>query len=250
MARKPTLMILGTFHMANPGRDLVNLEADDVLTPRRQGEIRELVQRLRAFRASRVAVEVDRRHQQALDERYRAYRAGHRELDRSEVEQIGFRLARALGHPRVYAVDALQDTPIDPGETDFPTFAREHGQEDLLDAVLAEGARWKAREQAILEKGTILDLLRHLNQPEVQKKQHRVYFTIVRIGAGDRYPGASWVQAWYGRNLRIFANLIRLVTSPDDRILLIIGAGHVYLLERFARESAFFRVARPLRYLT
>ena len=248
MPRKPVLMILGTYHMANPGRDLINLEADDVLTPRRQKEIQELVQRLLAFHPTKVAVEVDVRHQQALDERYRACCEGRREPGPDEVEQIGFRLACALGHPRVYAVDWREGSEM-PEDMDFLTFAKEHGQQEFLEAAFAEGERWKAVEKAILEGGTVMDLLRHLNQPRMLRRTHRISFTIARIGEGKRYPGANWLQAWYGRNLRIFVNLTRLVTSPDERILLVIGAGHVYLLEQFARESAFFQVTRPLPYL-
>ena len=246
---KPVLMILGTYHMANPGRDLINLEADDVRTPRRQREIRELVRRLQGFRPTKVAVEVDVRHQQTLDERYRACCEGRREPGPDEVEQIGFRLACALGHPRVYAVDWQEGSGM-PEDTDFLTFAKEHGQQALLEAVFAEGERWKAREKAILEKGTVMDLLRHLNQPRVLRRTHRVSFTIARIGEGGRYSGANWLQAWYGRNLKIFVNLTRLAASPEERILLVIGAGHAYLLEQFARESGFFQVVRPLPYLT
>ena len=33
------------------------------------------------------------------------------------------------------------------------------------------------------------------------------------------------------------------------RILLIIGAGHVYLLKRFAIESGFFKIENVLKYL-
>ena len=38
---KPTLMVLATYHMNNPGRDAVNVKADDVLAPKRQREIEE-----------------------------------------------------------------------------------------------------------------------------------------------------------------------------------------------------------------
>lgn len=33
------VLVLGVYHMANPGRDVANLEADDVLSTRRQTEI-------------------------------------------------------------------------------------------------------------------------------------------------------------------------------------------------------------------
>ena len=246
---KPTLMILGTYHMANPGQDLINLEADDVLAPKRQQEIEELVRRLKVFRPTKIAVEVDPQDQDELHERYRAYCEGRRALERTEVEQIGFRLARTLGHPRLYPVDWFRDEPIDPKDVDFFAFAREHGQQPLLDRIFAEGERHAAKEKAVLEQGTVSDLLRYLNHPSALRRSHRVYFTIARIGEGDRYPGAQWVQHWYGRNLKIFINLTRLVESPDDRILLIIGAGHVYLLRQFAKESGFFQLESPLRYL-
>ena len=32
------VMVLGTYHMGNPGRDLVNVRADDVTAPKRQAE--------------------------------------------------------------------------------------------------------------------------------------------------------------------------------------------------------------------
>src|SRR5687768_9700590 len=48
------IMILGMYHMANPGLDAVNLDADDVLLPRRQREIQELVNRLAKFRPTKI----------------------------------------------------------------------------------------------------------------------------------------------------------------------------------------------------
>jgi hypothetical protein len=40
------ILILGTCHMEHPGLDAVNLEADDVLLPRRQRELSELIEKL------------------------------------------------------------------------------------------------------------------------------------------------------------------------------------------------------------
>ena len=41
--KKAHVLVLGTFHMANPGRDIFNLKVDDVLTEKRQKEIAETV---------------------------------------------------------------------------------------------------------------------------------------------------------------------------------------------------------------
>ena len=104
------VLVLGVYHMANPGRDIFNMQADDVLAPRRQAEIAQLVEVLRRFQPTKVAVERD-----VWDSRvpkdYADYLAGKHELTRNEVEQVGFRLARELGHKTVYPVDTDGEFP-------------------------------------------------------------------------------------------------------------------------------------------
>lgn len=43
ITRKPTVLVLAISHMNNPGRDVLNAHWDDVLTEKRQKEIREFV---------------------------------------------------------------------------------------------------------------------------------------------------------------------------------------------------------------
>src|SRR5260370_16794190 len=51
------IMILGTYHMNNPGLDSVNLNADDVLSERRQAQINELLDKLARFKPTKIAIE-------------------------------------------------------------------------------------------------------------------------------------------------------------------------------------------------
>ena len=37
------VLVLGVYHMANPGRDIFNMQADDVLAPKRQAEIAQVI---------------------------------------------------------------------------------------------------------------------------------------------------------------------------------------------------------------
>lgn len=41
------------------------------------------------------------------------------------------------------------------------------------------------------------------------------------------WAGADLVSDWFRRNMRIHANVVRLVSSPDERVLVIYGAGHL-----------------------
>ncbi len=246
---KPTLMILGTYHMANPGKDVVNFKADDVLSPKRQYEVEQLVERLKEFKPMKIAVEVEPEDDAELKERYRNYLNGSYQLGRNEVEQIGFRLARAMGHHKVYPVDWNKSYPVDFTTIDFESFAKANNQKSLLEEAYSKSQSDVDRMEEIQAEGSLIDLYRFINQPKKLREGHRIYFTLARIGENGQYPGADWVQYWYGRNLKIFVNLTRITESNDDRILLIIGSGHVWVLQRFVEDSGYYILKSPLKYL-
>lgn len=242
------LMILGTYHMGNPGKDIVNFKADDVLTPKRQHEIGQLIQLLKEFKPTKIAVEVDSEKASELEERYQDYLNGSYQLGCNEVDQIGFRLAKAMGHCKVYAVDWFRPLPVEMATIDFEHFAEANNQKSLLKEVYNKIQSFVAKDEEIQKKGSLIDLHRFLNQPKNLRKEHQLYFTIARIGKDDQYPGADWVQYWYGRNLKIFVNLTR-ITQPGDRILLIIGAGHIWVLQQIVEDSGYYLLETPLKYL-
>ena len=53
------VLVLGVYHMANPGRDVFNMQADDVLALKRQGEIAQVIEALKKFHPTKVAIEAD-----------------------------------------------------------------------------------------------------------------------------------------------------------------------------------------------
>lgn len=250
MTQKPKLMILGSYHMANPGKDVINFKANDVLTPKSQREVEQLVKRLKEFKPTKIAAEVELEKYDELEERYQNYLNGGYQLGRNEVDQIGFRLARAMGHHKVYPVDWNKPPPGDFATIDFESFAKANNQKSLLEEAYSRGRSLVAKEEEIQEKGSLIDLYRFINQPKNLREEHQIYFTLARIGKNDQYPGADWVQYWYGRNLKIFVNLTRITGSDDDRILLIIGSGHVWVFQQFAEDSGYYILESPLKYLT
>ena len=58
-----------------------------------------------------------------------------------------------------------------------------------------------------------------------------------KLGRGDDYFGADLKTAWYNRNLRIFHNIQHATSGPGDRILIVIGSGHVPILRHAAQAS-------------
>ncbi len=249
-AAKPALLILGTPHFGNPGRDTVNVRVPDVMSPERQREIEAIVARLAAFRPTRVAVEWPADEQARLDQRYADYRAGRFQLTANERDQIGLRLAARLGLERVDAADWSGDPPGGWPPYDYPAWAEAHGR----------GAEWRAwvarfQEEAnasarLMACTPVSAWVRSVNTPAYRLANHRTYYYVARIGdaRGDN-PGAAWVGTWYTRNLRILNNLRALARGPQDRVVAIYGAGHGYLLDQQARESDAFAVVDSLAYL-
>lgn len=52
------------------------------------------------------------------------------------------------------------------------------------------------------------------------------------------YAGPDLIASWFERNIRIYANIHALATSPNDRILVIIGAGHFGWLRQYVVDDA------------
>ena len=260
MTKKPIVMILGSTHLANPGIDVFNTKMDDVLAPKRQREIEQLVEQLKEFKPTKIALERDPRSDAETNTNYQNYLKGTYELKRDEHNQIGYRLAKLMGHSRLYGVDYWpKDWPIfgkiDRHLVDYRGFAEEHNQKHLLytppvteGKIITDkdGTTWIEPEKY----QSIIEMYIQDNQPEDIRADHQHYLQIAKIALGDQYPGANWVaHFWYARNLKTFVNLTRITESADDRILLIIGAAHVFLIQQFLEDSGDYIIESPLEYL-
>ena len=226
------VLVLGVYHMANPGRDIFNMQADDVLAPKRQAEMAQVIAALKRFNPTKVAVERDPGDDR-LSKGYSDYVAGTRELTRNEIEQIGFRLAKELGHKSVYGVDA-------DGEFPYPRlvkYAQATGRAKELEALTGEiGAMVKAQD-AYLASHTILETLLYMNADAKVAEDVGFYYRQVHFGEAWDWAGADLVADWFRRNVRIFSNVVQLADSPNERILVIFGAGHLgWLRHDFASD--------------
>lgn len=246
-APRPAILLLGTGHWSNPGLDYRQTEFDDMLAPRRQREIEEVADSLAVFGATKVALEVERQHEPALIADYEAYLHGKFELTANERHQIGFRLASMHDHPQVYGVDWHHPTqPI--GWDDAISFARRHAQERLI-SFFTDTDRCPDEDQTRVQRTHVRDLLIEASDMLSLAENHRVYMDLAQVGDGDNYIGADVILRWYERNMKIFVNICRLVSSPDDRVLVVIGGGHLPLLAHFIEGSGRYTLEQASSYL-
>lgn len=247
LSQRPTLMVLGSVHLGNPNRDVHDANVDDVLAPERQRQIEAVVDALAAWKPTRVAVEWPHKDQAKLDQRYADYRAGELQLKADEVDQIGLRLAAKLNLPRVDAVDWNNDLPGVDADYDWQVGAK-LGHEEARFAALSD-PQISRDQTGLVRTQTVAGFLRRINEPNYLADMNRIYYDLALLGGSEINPGANWVGAWHARNLKILDNLIRLDALPSERILLLIGAGHAYLLNEYAPDSHAFRLERPGAWL-
>jgi hypothetical protein len=236
---KPQVMILGTYHMHNPKMDVLKHEIRDTLSPERQKEILTLVASLKRFQPTRIAVESDPRTSKRQEE-FAAYVAGRRVLTANEIDQLGFRIAKDLGHPDLCLFDHQGPYP-------YPA-VHEWLKKQGVDVDAGLGQRQRRAEQAD-RVFTVGQKLAIANSDEDLRLAH--WRELKSIDAGDPVdgPGPNLVAAWYERNLRMFARLRACPRSNEERLLVIVGAGHAKLLRDFVRDSPDLDFVSPLAYL-
>lgn len=235
------VIVLGTVHLSNTNLDALNVAVDDVFAEKRQAELAEVDAALARFAPTAVALEWP---SETVAERYPQYLAGALEPSRNEVVQIGFRLARTAGVDRVHGIDVEGDFPFDP----VIAYAQAHGQTPIIDAAMASLESAVAATQQVVDSQSIGALLAHLNDPGRLAADHGFYRTMLRIGGGAEQPGVALLAAWQKRNLETCARLIQLA-RPGDRIVVLFGAGHAFLLRQCVSETPGFELVDPLEFL-
>lgn len=241
---KPVVLVLGTYHMGNPGLDLNNVRADDVRAEKRQKEIADFLLVLKKFNPTKIAVEVSPDKAKYL-EKYALYTNGKYDLSANEIDQIAFRLAKELNQKQVYPIDWQ-------GRFDFDKVqasAKANGQESFLNQMVDFGKTETARFEALMKTATVTELLRDMNDERRVEAMHKPYMAMLRIGAGADFAGADLVRDWYERNLKIYGNIARLAESPNERILVLIGGGHAKLLQQFVLDAGEMDLERLSKYL-
>ncbi|MFP7478303.1 DUF5694 domain-containing protein [Terribacillus saccharophilus] len=248
---KPSVLVLGTFHMGERGdRDIYKQDTRDMKAKKQQDEIEEVVECIKLFNPTKIAVEFESIRADLLDSQYNDYAKQGIEdaLESDEIHQIGFRLAKELGHDKLFPVD--WNRPVGGVPLGYVYDFLKDIDQELYDQVVEEGERNNENIQFLLDTKTIREVLVYLNDPRNTKKQQETYMKFALAAYEDFYVGIDWLtNYWYRRNLIIFTNIMRHVQKPDERILVIYGAGHKYLLDNFFNESAMFHVHAVSDYL-
>lgn len=246
------VMTLGSFHFdrSGDGSDVVASNSIDITSTESQAQIEALVDEIVAdFHPTIIAVEWMPRLQATFDSLYREYRAGNWELVKNEAFQIGFRVAAALDLPTIYCVDNRPPQPESLNEIDdWEAYADSLGHTAVMTEYDADNQAFNEYMDQMLTQLDLLQYLKLVNSPEHVRRYKQLSLTgLVHLGHGDLYPGADLTGNWYRRNTRIFSNVRNLCQSKEERVLIIYGAGHKWVLDELFDGSPEFEVVQPFR---
>lgn len=233
----PQVLVLGSFHFGYYNLDAHKTEADyqvDVLDKQRQQELDSLVALISAFKPTKIAVESGR-NTGYLMHMYRDWKKGTADLRRNEIDQIGFRLMRDFNLDTIYGINAVpfvfdiwdhRDSSVL-----HPIFDSIYADWDFqaTDTISLRYNRYYDLDDSIATKMPLYDYFALINDDRMLDRGYGAYlngdFTL-----GDSRGADALAMHWYSRNLRIYRNIQDITTGPDDRILVIIGAGHAAIL--------------------
>ncbi len=248
------VLTLGSFHFAFHNLDLIKTNTEDqidVLDPKYQQEIEEIVERIAKFKPTIIAIERDPGNQSKYDSLYNQYLLGNYHLRRGEEEQIGFRIAKMMKLKTLYCVNA---------------WGRDY---EVLDSVLenkdslenkkfmqfftkyADTIKQYFPKPIFKTKGIRAELIQKNDSENIKSDFGTYLLGIFKYETKDNeYFGPDFVTGWwFNRNLRIFRNIQRIEAKPTDRILVIFGAGHMNLLNLFFNSSPEYKLLKVNDYL-
>lgn len=239
---KTKVLVVGSFHFDYPNLDAHKTKKEDqidVLSPKTAKEVTELVEYIKRFKPTKIAIEAwpDWNANQKLKE----YNEGKHRDQRDERYQLAMRIANELTINELYSIDAesvLDDLEKQFGKTDSVFFKKLMKDYDFRsDDPISQQftAFYKSSEPKNFK--SLLDNFIYMNSKESHRYGYGAYLS------GDfklrEYDGADMLALyWYSRNLRMFRNIQKIPHNSEDRILVIAGNGHAAVLRQLFTASA------------
>jgi hypothetical protein len=235
---KTQVLIVGTFHFDYPGLDVIKTEDKDkidVLTEPKKSEITELVNYIKKFKPTKIAIEAFPNWK--ATEKLRKYKNGEYKEKRDERFQLAMRIANEIKLDTLYSIDA-ESFDNDLVKLDSVYFKKlfkdfDFESNDKFDKMYMDLFKY---EEKLPTKTNLLKYFKHINSEEYHKLGYGAY--LVGDFKLDNQRGADILSIWwYNRNLRIFRKLQEITESSNDRILVIFGNGHVSILRQLLESS-------------
>ncbi len=243
------VMLLGVYHFEGSQRDAVSGGPQDYSNHARQAELDDLIARLARWKPEQIAVEWPLSFADSTSALFARYvAAGGKSTSQNEVVQIGFRLARRLGHSTVYPID--YQMPIG-NDSLGALLARRPDLQRRADSIVAA---LRTESDSGERASATLSIVARLRQANETPALHAgnsgsMFGSWLAAGEGTNLGGPRLLARWYERNFYMAHNLTRGLLSDTRRVLVVVGSSHVPPLRNILDESPQFCPVSPLTLL-
>lgn len=230
------ILLVGTFHLSDTS-DLNTLSEKDK-SKYGDSDFEKLAGDLAKFQADQVFVEYPFHLQEQLTSIYRSQEVEeiNEGFKENEIFQIGFRLAKMLGHNTIYAVDWNEQ----PEESIDLGLIAEGQSKTEFNEIMNRIQMVIGKLSSIIQQGDIIELYKYINSHEYTVNDHQVYLDLMQL---DDEIGFDWVtKYWYYRNLKIVRNIKKSILPETKRAVILYGSGHNYLLKQQLEDDKTIKV--------
>lgn len=247
----PKILLVGTYHFGYPGLDTHktnDANKVDINSPQRQKEVEDLVEYIARYKPTKILVETGP-NTGFLVERYNEWKKNKGTLKKREIDQIGFRLMDQFDIDTLYGIDAysLSRELIQSKDSIYakPIFERIYRtQPDSLTESDFEKKYWEwydLQDKRCVDM-KLLDYFLEMNSDYHINRMHGHYILSDKT---DSYSGIDGMMLnWYSRNLRILKNVQKISTNPEDKLMILIGSGHVPILKHLFESSPEYELVK------
>lgn len=233
--KKKQILLFGSFHFENPGLDVAKVNTFDVMTDKSQKELENITDKIKKFGPDKIFVEWNYQKQAKLDQFFAKNTDSLLKNDSDERVQVALRSAKKLGLKKLYAIDY--------NETDFPydSLVKEMKTANQFDLIKTNEETMKHYQtdfNSKITKYSLTQLLLDVNKPDLSWYLQ----TAIKGGKTDNFVGAFLVSEWYRRNLYMYALITKLTESKDDKIMVLLGAGHTEIIREFVEHNHDFEI--------
>lgn len=236
--KKIPVLVVGTFHFNYPNLDVIKTNYSDkidVLTNPKKEEITQIVNYIKKFKPTKIAIEAD--SSWGATDKLRRYKKGELRDKRDERYQLGIRIAAELNLDTLFSIDA-ESLDGDLIQLDSIYFKKLFKDFDFAthDTIWGMYKKWFEYEDRLPSRINLLEYLKRINSREHHRLEYGAY--LVGDFKLDNQRGADILSIWwYNRNLRIFRKLQEITQNKSERILLIFGNGHAAVLRQLLESS-------------
>lgn len=230
------ILLVGTFHFSDTS-DLNTLSEKDK-RKYSDSDFEKLAIDLAKFQADQVFVEYPFHLQEHLTSIYRSAEVEeiNEAFKKNEIYQIGFRLAKILGHDAIYAVDWNEQ----PEESIDLGLVAEGESKTEFEKIMNRVKLVLEKLSTIIQQGDIIELYKYINSYENIVNDHKVYLDLMQL---DDEMAFEWVMRyWYYRNSKIVRNIKKSILPESKRAVILYGGGHTYLLKQMLKDDESIKV--------